>query len=89
MAVTTAAAAGTRMISARSRPTRARAAADHAEAKKMSRLMLASSRKSTLSAKRDTDPIRRATRNSTPKYARLSSATTSTARRRLRSIRPA
>src|SRR6478735_7000836 len=43
--------------------------------------MLASSRKSTLSAKSETDPIRWATVNSTPKYPRLRTATMKTVRR--------
>ena len=40
-----------------------------------------SSRKSTLSANRDTEPMRLATANSMKKYAKLAAATNATARR--------
>ena len=48
-------------------PTRERRAADHAIAKKISRLTDVSSRKSMLSANSETEPIASATANSTPK----------------------
>lgn len=52
-------------------PTRARITADHANAKKMSRLTDASSRKSTLSAKRETEPNRDSDRELDPKIAQV------------------
>ena len=58
---------GTSRISASAMPTRERRAADHAIAKKISRLTEVSSRKSMLSANSDTEPIASATANSTPK----------------------
>ncbi len=62
-----AAAAGTRMMNAIALPTRARAVIDHPRAMKISRLTAVSSRKSTLSAIRETDPMARATPDSTKK----------------------
>jgi len=65
-----------------STPTWARRRSDHPSANMIRRLIEASSMKSTLSASNDTDPIRRAVTNSTPKYARFSTATNRTARER-------
>lgn len=50
-------------------------------ASRISRLTAVSSRKSTLSANRDTEPMRLATANSMKKYAKLAAATNATARR--------
>src|SRR3569833_618219 len=60
-------------------PTRARVFADHARAKKINRFTEVSSRKSTLSAKSDTDRMFSATVNSPAKLARFSRATIRTA----------
>ena len=48
-------------------PRRARRGALHLSATRMSKLIEASSRKSTLSANSETEPIASATANSTPK----------------------
>ena len=77
-----AASAGTRMTPAITRPATARRASVHPRASATRRLIAVSSRKSTESARRDTDPMESATDASTPKYARLSPATTRTTRRR-------
>ncbi|MCY1298027.1 hypothetical protein D9M70_474910 [compost metagenome] len=61
------ASAGTSRMNAIAMPTRARLRAVHASAKKIRRFTDASSRKSTLSAKRDTEPMASATTNSTAK----------------------
>jgi len=67
IAIQMVATAGTRMITASTCPTRARRRTDHTAAKKISRLRAPSSKKSTLSATSDTDPMTRATANSTTK----------------------
>jgi hypothetical protein len=58
---------GTSRMPASTMPRRARRGALHVSATKMSRLIDASSRKSTLSANSETEPIASATANSTPK----------------------
>src|SRR5689334_13482424 len=66
-AIQSVAAAGTRRTPASSMPSRARFAAVQPSAAAIRMLTEASSRKSTLSANRDTDPMASATANSTPK----------------------
>jgi hypothetical protein len=58
---------GTSRISASTMPSAARRRAGQPSATAISVLIDASSRKSTLSANSDTEPIARATENSTPK----------------------
>ena len=62
-----ASAAGPRMTRAIAFPTMARRARGHPSATKISRLMAVSSRKSTLSARSETEPAKSATVNSTKK----------------------
>jgi hypothetical protein len=69
------------MMRAMALPTRARRASGHPKAMKMSRLTAVSSRKSTLSASRETEPAVSATANSTKKYEKFSVATMRTVRR--------
>src|ERR1700682_694803 len=78
---------GTKRIPASAIPTRARRAADQPIAARIRRLTEASSRKSTLAANSETEPIERATANSIPKYPRVSRATRQTTRRRPESVR--
>jgi hypothetical protein len=66
-AVQSVAMAGTIRMPASVIPTRARRAALHPKAARIRKLTEASSRKSMLSANNDTEPIARATANSTPK----------------------
>jgi len=66
---------GTSSIPARTIPRRARLLALQPSAMAIRRLTDASSRKSMLSAKSETDPIAAATANSTPKYATFRIAT--------------
>lgn len=62
-------------------PVAARLASGQPSAMKISMLIPVSSRKSTLSASRETEPATRATANSTKKYDRFSIATVRTIRR--------
>ena len=66
-AVHSVASPGTRMMAASAMPARTRAGADQPSASTIRRLIAVSSRKSTLSANSDTEPMARATANSTPK----------------------
>lgn len=79
--ITIAATAGIRISPASTAPTLRRRSGGHATAKKTSRLIAVSSRKSAESANSDVEPIAIAAANSTKKYAKFSSATISTARR--------
>ncbi len=70
-AVQSSANAGTNRIAASTMPARALLRTDHPRAAKIKKLTAASSRKSMLSAKSETDPIFRATKNSTKNTQRL------------------
>jgi hypothetical protein len=72
------------MTKAMALPIAAHLASGQPNAMKISRLIAVSSRKSTLSARRETEPATRATVNSTKKYDRFSNATASTIRRNRR-----
>ena len=74
---------GASRMAARHMPNRVRLTAVQPSAAKIRRFTSASSRKSTLSANSETEPILEATANSTPKYPRLSRATQRTVLRKL------
>lgn len=66
---------GIKIIPARIMPTRARFFADQLSARRIRKFTEASSRKSILSAKRETEPMERAIANSTKKNNRFAKAT--------------
>src|SRR5258708_37657398 len=81
-AVQSVASPGTSRTPASTIPSRARLRAVQPKATAIKRLTEASSRKSMLSANRETEPMASATANSTPKYPRFSRATRRTTRPR-------
>src|SRR6185312_1129889 len=80
-AVESVASPGTMRIPASTRPRAPRRRVPHPSASRMSPLTLASSRKSIESANSETEPMARATANSTTNQARFSAAAHATARR--------